>query len=320
MTPTPEFDTPILFLVFNRPDTTKRVFTEIRRARPKRLYLASDGARDRVPGEREKVDAVREWVLNKIDWDCDVKTLFRSENLGCKRAVSGAISWMFSMEERGIILEDDCLPDPSFFSFCEEMLERYENAEQVMSISGYNPLGAVAWSDDIIFSKYFFSWGWATWAKSWAAYDQEFSDYLKLQYSGKLSAVYPGPLERAIRSRRIGACLNGGVDSWAIPWNVTHHMRHSLSIVPASSLINNIGFSDTDATHTKANVWDVIFFGHASASRKNVSSAGYLDPKEDKRFTRKFLRREAVRSMLKIMAEKSKSMLPKMPSKSIGKL
>ncbi len=309
MTPAPQLETPVLFLVFNRPDTTKTVFKEIRRAQPKRLYIASDGARSSVSGEHEKVAAVRAWVVDHIDWDCDVKTLFRRENLGCKQAVSGAISWMFSMEEKGIILEDDCLPSPSFFSFCEDMLDQYEGAERVLSISGYNPLGAVGWSDDIIFSKYFFSWGWATWAKCWGIYDAEFSAYLKLQRSGNLPTVYPGPLERAIRSRRIGACLNGGVDSWAIPWNVTHHMHQRFSIVPAASLITNIGFSNTDATHTKANKWDIAFYNHSGDSKVVNSIVKVRTPVEDKRFTRKFLRREAVRSILKIMAEKYQAMI-----------
>ena len=117
-------NTAVLFLVFNRLDTSKQVFQAISQAKPPRLYVAADGARVSKEGESEKVQAVRDYIMQNIDWKCEVKTLFRDENLGCKYAVSGAITWFFQNEEQGIILEDDCLPNQSFFWFCEELLER----------------------------------------------------------------------------------------------------------------------------------------------------------------------------------------------------
>ena len=133
-----QFEIPILFLVFNRLDTTKQVFEFIRQVKPKHLYIASDGARDYKAGEKEIVGAVRNYVLSSIDWECKVKTLFRDSNLGCRNAVNGAINWLFDNEETGIILEDDCLPSHSFFQFCEELLEKYKLDTRIMCISGDN--------------------------------------------------------------------------------------------------------------------------------------------------------------------------------------
>jgi hypothetical protein len=128
--------TAVLFLVFNRPETTRQVFEAIRAARPPRLYVASDGARTDRPGEAETVAAVRSSVLDAIDWPCEVHTLLRESNLGCRDAVSGAISWFFDHEEEGIILEDDCLPSPSFFAFCETLLEEYRHDHSIAGITG----------------------------------------------------------------------------------------------------------------------------------------------------------------------------------------
>ena len=128
-------NTAVLFLVFNRPDTTRQVFEAIRKAKPPRLYVAADGPREDHPGEDEKVREIRDYVMNNIDWDCEIKTLFRDKNLGCKYAVSGAITWFFENEEMGIILEDDCLPSQSFFWYCEELLKKYKDIDTIMHIN-----------------------------------------------------------------------------------------------------------------------------------------------------------------------------------------
>ena len=128
--------TAVLFLIFNRLDTTKQVFEEIRKAKPPRLYIAADGPRENKEGEKEKVGAVRKYVLENIDWNCEVKTLFRDKNLGCGKAVSQAITWFFENEEMGIILEDDCLPSQSFFWFCEKLLKKYNKEKRIMLITG----------------------------------------------------------------------------------------------------------------------------------------------------------------------------------------
>ena len=152
-TPPHPLNIAVLFLVFNRIDTTKQVFEAIQQAKPPKLYIAADGARESNEGEAEKVKAVREYIMQNTDWECEVKTLFREQNYGCKMAVSGAIDWFFDNEEMGIILEDDCLPSQSFFWFCEELLERYKDDMRVGQICGFNSLDNYSTKFDYIFQN-----------------------------------------------------------------------------------------------------------------------------------------------------------------------
>lgn len=151
---------PVLFLVFNRPERTRRVFAAIREARPKQLFVAADGPRPDRPEDRQCCAEVRQ-LATAVDWPCEVRTLFRTQNLGCGRAVSEAISWFYRNVAEGIVLEDDCCPDPSFFDFCTAMLVRYRGDRRVFKIAGTNPLGH--WSgpegSSYIYSSYGYSWG-----------------------------------------------------------------------------------------------------------------------------------------------------------------
>ena len=170
--------TAVLFLVFNRLDTTKKVFNAIKQAKPPRLYIASDGARSNKEGEYEKVQIVRDYIIKNIDWECEIYTLFRKENLGCKYAVSGAITWFFETEEQGIILEDDCLPSHSFFWYCESLLNRYKNDDSVYLISGDSRASeSFGMVEDYAFCKYPMIWGWASWKRVWDNYDLELKDW-----------------------------------------------------------------------------------------------------------------------------------------------
>lgn len=163
--------TPVLFLVYKRPDTTRQVFEAIRQAKPPRLYIAADGPKKDLPEEAEKVKQVRDIVLSGVDWDCEVETLFRDENLGCKYGVSGGIDWFFENEEEGIILEDDTLPSQSFFWFCQELLERYKDDKRIMAISGDNfQNGIKRGACSYYFSRYNHIWGWASWRRAWGYY------------------------------------------------------------------------------------------------------------------------------------------------------
>jgi len=163
--------TPVLFLVYKRPDTTRQVFEAIRQAKPPRLYVAADGPKKNVPGEAEKVKQVREIISNGVDWDCEVKTLFRDENLGCKYGPVEGINWFFKNEEEGIILEDDTLPSQSFFWFCQELLERYKDDTRIMVISGDNfQNGITRGTCSYYFSRYNHIWGWASWRRAWKYY------------------------------------------------------------------------------------------------------------------------------------------------------
>ncbi len=155
------FNTPVLFIIFNRPETEKRVFEQIRKIKPKYLFVAADGPRKNRSDDAENCEAARKVVDENVDWPCEVKKLYRNENLGCKLAVSGAIDWFFSNVEMGIILEDDCLPDLSFFKYCEELLNKYLGDNNVMMVSGFNYLGQFCFSrNSYIYSNIGSIWGW----------------------------------------------------------------------------------------------------------------------------------------------------------------
>jgi hypothetical protein len=252
-----DFNTPILYLIFNRLDIVKQTFQEIAKVKPKQLFIASDGARNQE--EKMIVDKVRKYVLDNIDWDCEVKTLFRDKNLGCKFAITTAIDWFFNNVEQGIILEDDCLPDPNFFRFCQEMLERYKDKDKVMSIGGNSPLGKFKIKDSYLFSKDSFTWGWATWKESWDKIDLELDEYKKVIHENNLKEYYPLLIERILRRKRANDYLNGGkTDIWDMQWSISLRLNKCLSIIPKNNLIKNIGFCQ-ESTHTIPNKWDIKY-------------------------------------------------------------
>lgn len=244
---------PVLYLAFNRLDSVKKTFPEIQKAKPKQLFIACDGPRNK--GEKEKTNAVRKYILENINWKCEVKTLFRDKNLGCKYAVAGAIDWFFENVEKGIILEDDCLPDQSFFRFCQEMLEKYKDNEKVMSISGQNALGQFDIQESYLFSKYFFCWGWATWKRAWEKMDVEMTLFKK--YTQKdVENILPKFIERKLWAKRFRDNLFGNIDSWATSFLFSHLHNKGLCIIPKKNIVKNIGFSNDNSTHTKENYWD----------------------------------------------------------------
>lgn len=243
-------ETAVLFLIFNRPDTTERVFEAIRQAKPKRLYVAADGPRDNKEGEFEKCKKTRE-IATKVDWDCEVKTLFRDSNLGCGRAVSEAISWFFSHEEMGIILEDDCLPHPSFFSYSEELLIKYKDEDRVMMISGDNfQQGKRRGKGSYYFSEFPHIWGWASWRRAWDKYDFKISDYQKFIEQNIIEDIFP--IDKPLQDfwiENFNRVYNGNFDTWDYQWVYCILKNGGLSIAPNVNLISNIGFR-ADATHT----------------------------------------------------------------------
>jgi len=246
------FDIPILFLVFNRLDTTKQVFEQIRKVAPAKLYLASDGPRDNREGEAEKVKAVRDYVLKSIDWDCEVKTLFREKNLGCGKAVSGAVTWFFENEEMGIILEDDILADISFFRFCDEMLKKYKDDDRIGEISGCNLLSKDMFTSDYFFTKCTGIWGWATWKRVWADYDFTISAWKETRKTNQIykwfsnkqvSRLFSDIFDKTYESH--GEYYN----TWDYQWMFCMLSRKRLTIMPCCNLVTNIGFT-YDSTHT----------------------------------------------------------------------
>lgn len=249
-TPPHPLKTAVLFLVFNRLDTTKQVFQAIREAKPPRLYIAADGARESKEGEAEKVKAVRDYILQNIDWDCEVKTLFREKNLGCKIAVSSAITWFFENEEMGIILEDDCLPSQSFFWFCEELLVRYRDDTRIGQISGFNPLVEFDFNGASYgFSKFGPIWGWASWSRVWKKYDVNIKKWKKIKKINQVDFFTDNNQEKQWRIELFDRMYNKEIDTWDYQWSFVKLIESQLSIIPFVNLIKNIGFGE-DATHT----------------------------------------------------------------------
>jgi hypothetical protein len=244
------FETPILFLIFNREDTAQKVFDAIRRQKPKYLFVAADGARKHKPGEAETCQRVRD-IIKQVDWDCELKTLFREENLGCKLAVSSAITWFFENVEQGIILEDDCLPDPSFFPFCEELLNKYKDDTRIGHISGNNFLpGIIEERINYDFCSYSHIWGWATWRRAWKNYDVNFPFWSKQK--NKRSFLFCNKCDEFYFSSFISDAINNrnGINTWDTQWLFTLRLQNQLSIYPSANLVINIGLGNPNATHT----------------------------------------------------------------------
>lgn len=238
--------TPILFLVFNRTSTTKKVFAAIREAKPKQLFIAADGPREQKVGEEKKCREVRK-ITEKIDWPCKVKRLYSEKNLGCKLAVSGAIDWFFENVEEGIILEDDCLPNLSFFKFCEEMLEKYRGSKKIMHIGGNNFQLRDNHFNGYYFSKYPHIWGWATWRKAWNRYNVNITDWPKYK---KLITEYNFSLgEKLYWNIIFKAVYRNKINTWDYQWLYAIWKNKCICITPGVNLVENIGFGKT-ATHT----------------------------------------------------------------------
>ncbi len=247
------FDTPVLLLIFNRPDNTRQVFEAIKKVKPNQLFIAADGAREGKEGEMELCGQARQ-IATDVDWQCEVKTLFREHNLGCKYAVSSAIDWFFEQVEQGIILEDDCIPNHDFFGYCAQLLYYYKADPRIMMICGTNYLPAEI--SDAIKHSYFFSnyypiWGWATWKRAWDLYDVEmkswdnFKERRQLFYrfsSSKISSHYEYMFD----------LIKNGFDTWDIQWWYTCIFQSGLAIVPKYNLISNIGIVGTH-TSTQGN-------------------------------------------------------------------
>ena len=242
--------TAVLFLVFNRPEITSVVFEKIRQAKPIRIYIAGDGPREGYEGDKERVAKTRK-IVAKIDWPREVKTLFRDKNLGCKKGVSSAINWFFEYEEQGIILEDDCLPHLDFFTFCEDLLDRYADDERVSVISGNNFQNS-KWRGDssYYFSKYPHIWGWASWRRAWRHYQADIPFWSNWINSNTWLRHTSDKNERKYWQRIFKRIQSGKIDSWAYPWTASVWYKNGLTAIPNVNLVSNIGFGG-EATHTQ---------------------------------------------------------------------
>ena len=243
-------DTPILLIAFNRPELTRKVFEKICDIQPKRLYIAIDGPRFNHEQDLEKILKVRD-IFKKIDWKCETFFLDRKFNLGCKDAVSGAIDWFFKHENKGIILEDDCVPGIDFFAFCEELLIKYENNNDIYMITGDNfQDGIMRGNGSYYFSKLTHVWGWATWKRAWKKYDVNISFWPDYKNSLEFKNIFRIKLATSYFSSIFEAVYRQKIDTWDYQWNACVWFNKGLSITPNKNLVTNIGFGP-DATHTK---------------------------------------------------------------------
>ncbi len=253
------FQTPILFLIFNRPDTTKLVFESIKRIKPAKLYIAADGARKHKVGEDLLCKETRS-IIDLIDWECEIKTLLRTENLGCKIAVSSAIDWFFENEEQGIILEDDCLPNESFFNFCEQLLNQFKENKEIMHISGNNFQDGITRGDgSFYFSKYNHIWGWATWKRAWKLYNVKLEIEDKKEIEIFIEKNFETKKERLFWTKLYNNFIQSSIDTWDYQWTYAIWKNNGLSIIPNKNLVSNIGF-DSNGTHTNGN--DILGLGN----------------------------------------------------------
>jgi hypothetical protein len=241
---------PVLFLVFNRPESTRQVFDAIRLARPSKLYIAADGPRVGRSGEAQLCSEVRDIAVS-VNWPCEVKTLFRESNLGCKVGVSSGITWFFRHEDEGIILEDDVLPVPTFFGFCDEMLERYRNDARVSMVSGCNLISNhFTPKQSYFFSRYNHIWGWATWRRAWQHYDVTMAQWPAWRDAGGLEELSGESRLFKRHWRRIfDAVYDCRVDTWDYQWTFAIWRMGGLTVLPAVNQTHNLGFG-ADATHT----------------------------------------------------------------------
>jgi hypothetical protein len=242
----------VLFLIFNRPDTTQQVFEAIRSAKPSRLYVSADGPRATKPGERERCEKARR-IATAVDWDCQVRTLFRDENLGCGNSVAGAVSWFFEHEAEGIILEDDCFPSPGFFRFCSELLQRYRNDTRIMQIGGNNFLDEEYRDDEYsyMFSERNYVWGWATWKRAWDLFDFQTKYYDEVLKKGYLNDCFSSVYQRDYLNYVFDETfVRRKKNVWSYQFDFARIINSGLTIVPNRNLVINLGFGE-DATHTK---------------------------------------------------------------------
>ncbi len=241
---------PIIFLIFNRPETTAQVFAAIRAARPPKLLVVADGPRPDRAGERELCARTRA-IIDGVDWPCQVLLNFAGANMGCGKRVSSGLDWAFGQVGEAVILEDDCLPDPSFFPYCAELLERYRSDERIMMISGDNFQNGVSRSSDsYYFSRLPHCWGWATWHRAWRHYDFTMADWPQRGGARWLKSIARNPVLERYWAQCFDDVRSGKIDTWDYQWMYCMFANRGFSIVPNVNLVTNLGFGNS-ATHTE---------------------------------------------------------------------
>lgn len=242
---------PVLLLIFNRPRHAEAAFKRIREVKPPRLYIHADGPRSDRPGEAEAVATTRK-VVEKIDWPCEVFTLFRTENKGLREGVKGALDWFFEAEPAGIVIEDDCLPDPSFFQFCAEVLEVYADNPNVMHIGGSNLIEHQTQSlhESYIITKFSLVWGWASWRRAWQKMDINLTGLDEFIQSGKIAELTSVQPAQTYMLDKFQVTRDRKNNSWAYAWFYSILKNNGTCLLPTVNLVQNTGVGDEQATNT----------------------------------------------------------------------
>lgn len=247
--------TPVAFFIFNRPDLTKAVFERIREAQPQLLLVVADGPRPGHPTDAQTVAETRA-VIQRVDWPCDVLTDYAEANLGLKRRFSSGLEWVFRTVEEAIILEDDCVPEPTFFDFCRQLLERYRDDTRIAAITGNNYQNGRRTPHSYYFSKYFHCWGWASWRRVWHHFDVNMPTWPQFQSSGALRSLSEMPDEERYWTKIFQQAYDDEIDAWSYAWQYACFQQNGLVIIPEVNLVSNIGFGER-ATHTKRIIQDL---------------------------------------------------------------
>lgn len=234
---------PVALFIFKRPEITELVFNMIRSVRPSRLLVVADGPRPDQPGEKELCEATRR-VVDKVDWKCEVSTQFSPVNLGLNHRLTSGLDWVFSQVEEAIILEDDCLPHPSFFRFCQELLTKYRHDQRIMMVSGNNfQEGPARTESSYYFSRIFHIWGWATWRRAWKHYDDSLKLWPEFGSKGWLNSITADPNAQRFFHKMFQDHLEGRhILSWDYRWNLSCWLQNGISIMPNVNLVSNVGF------------------------------------------------------------------------------
>lgn len=241
--------TPVVLIFFNRPALTARVFAAIRQMRPRQLFLIADGPRATHPEDSARCALARQ-VVAEIDWPCCVARDYSEINLGCGQRVVSGLNWVFSKVERAIILEDDILPDPSFFLLCQDLLHRYSEDERVGYISGYNNLGVWARTQASYFAcRHGSIWGWATWRRAWQRYDFTLTRFREWDVATILARHMPDPEHAARQLWFFQQYCGVAIDVWDMQWTFSSLLHGSICLMPNRNLVRNLGFG-AEATHT----------------------------------------------------------------------
>jgi hypothetical protein len=281
------FSTPILFLIFNRPDTTEKVFQQISRIKPHHFFISADGPRKNNKDDEQNCAEARR-ITEKVNWDCELKTNFSDNNKGCRVGVSSGIDWFFNHVSEGIILEDDCFPDISFFHFCETLLEHYRNDERIMHIGGVNfQDGRIRGTGSYYFSEISHVWGWATWKRAWKLYDVNISELRAEEH--RFHEIYPNRAMMQYWLKNFELVYRKEKDTWDFQWQYAMSVHNGLAIIPNVNLVSNIGFHG-NATHTKDSI--NILANRPTESVANVRHPAFVAPdlRADRYTFRQYLR------------------------------